>query len=91
MAAKAFAKYNKLLKLINFTSNLYFLHFIVTKSICSLEAVEVVASVASTTKKVIDIVTGRILDPSLFSCLIYLSDKRVTRVKESRLNDKIQN
>jgi hypothetical protein len=91
MAAKAFAKYNKFLKLTNFTrnSNFYFLHFIVAKSICSLEAVEVVASVASTTKKVIDIFTGRILDPSLFSCLIYLSDKRVTRVKESRQNDKI--
>ncbi len=49
------------------------------KSICSLEAVEVVASVASTAKKVIDIVSGRILNPSLFSCLIYLSDKRVNR------------
>jgi hypothetical protein len=62
----------------------------VAKSICSLDAVDVVvASVVNTAKKVIDIVTGRILDPSLFSCLIYLSDKRFTRVKESRQNDKI--
>ncbi len=62
------------------------------KSICSLDAVDVVvASVVNTAKKVIDIVTGCILDPSLFACLIDLSDKDLLIKESGQNNDKIQN